>query len=105
MRAGELNHRITVQNYTAVVDPNTGYREQTWADFASMWADVRHLSGTSVIAGGAEHSKVQASARIRWREDITPAMRVVYNGKEYAIEAILPGHKREHVDLLLKLVI
>lgn len=101
MRAGELRHRVKVQSYTTTVDPSTGYREQAWADAAELWADVRHLSGTESIRAAVDTSIVKASCRIRWRTGITAAMRVIFNGLIYDIEAVLPDHKCQFVDLLL----
>lgn len=76
----------------------------TWTDVASVWADVRPLSGLESIKADAPTSEVRASIRIRWRTDITAAMRVLHDATLYEIEAVLPGSTREHVDLVCRVV-
>lgn len=80
-----------------VGQPNTG-----WDELAQVWADVRHQSGLESIRSGAEVSTVRASIRIRWRTDITSAMRVVdpTSGLTYEIKSVLLDQARRHVDLV-----
>lgn len=69
-----------------------------------VWADIRHLSGTESIKAGAVTSVVSASARIRWRTDVTAAHRVMLEERAYNVEAVLPDSRHQYVDLLLKMV-
>lgn len=102
LQAGKLRALVEIQNKTegggGWGDPPPG-----WSTYARVWTDLLHLSGSETIKAGAVTSTVNASARIRYREDITPAMRLLHDGKTYNIEAVLPGGSREHVDLVLKL--
>lgn len=98
MQAGQLRHRVTIQQKTAGVDEWGAPLPDAWVDFATVWANVRHLSGTETIKAGADTSVVKASIRIRARNDITAGMRVVHGTSVYDIEAVLPG-ARDHVDL------
>lgn len=104
MRAGELRHRVTIQRKTGGTDAWGSPLPNAWADLAKVWANVRHLNGAESIRAGAITSVVNASIRIRHRTDVTAAMRVVYAGKNYEIQAVLPGGDRVHVDLLAKVV-
>jgi SPP1 family predicted phage head-tail adaptor len=47
------------------------------------------------IKAGAEASVVQASIRIRYRTDVTSAMRVVHGSTTYEIKAVLPDEGRD----------
>ena len=104
MEAGKLNRRITIQRKTAGTDAWGAPLPDAWADYATVWANVRHLSGTESIKAGADVSVVRASIRIRWREDITAGMRVMVGAAVYDIDAPLPGPRREYVDLAVKRV-
>ena len=42
--AGQLNHRIRIQQPTTVKDA-LGAPTQVWADVATVWADIQPLSG------------------------------------------------------------
>lgn len=74
---------------------------QTWTTIAAVWADVRQMNGMQSIKADAEVSTVKASIRIRWREGVTEAMRVLANGQAYDIQAVLPDlARREYLDLV-----
>lgn len=104
MQAGQLRDRITIQRKTGGTDDWRSPLPEGWEDLAQVCANVRHLSGTESIKAGADVSVVQASIRIRWRQDITAGMRVLHGAAVYDIDAVLPGPKREYVDLRAKLV-
>lgn len=104
MRAGTLDTRITIQRKTGGTDAWGAPLPEAWEDYATIWANVRHLSGTESIKAGADVSVVSASIRIRWRQDVTAGMRVVAGAAVYDIEAVLPGPRREYVDLAVKRV-
>ena len=81
MRAGELRHRVTLQNPTDVQDGEGGFT-QTWSTFASripaqvLPATVRNLE--RVVA-----SSVQAHAshlvKIRYRPHVSTKTRVIWH--------------------------
>lgn len=104
MQAGQLRDRVTVQAKTSGTDAWGAPLPEAWADYASLWSNIRFLSGTESIKAGADVSVVRASIRIRWRTDITAGMRVVHAGAVYDVEAVLPGARREYVDLAVKRV-
>ena len=102
---GQLRDRIKIQRRTDGVNeggvPLTGGRQV----FGSLWAHVRHPSGSEAIRSGADTSTVKASVRVRWRTDLTAGMQMVHMGKNYDIEAVLPGYDRKWTDLLCRLVV
>ncbi len=104
MQAGQLRDRITIQRKTQGTDSWGAPLPEAWEDYASVWANIRFLSGTESIKAGADVSVVRASIRIRWRQDVTAGMRVLHAGAVYDIEAVLPGARREYVDLQAKRV-
>ena len=104
MRAGELRHRLTIQQKTGGTDDWGSPLPDAWADMVKVWGNVRHLNGTESIRAGAITSIVNASIRIRHRTDVTPAMRVLHAGNRYDIQAVLPGGDGVHVDLLARMV-
>lgn len=104
MQAGQLRDRITIQRKTGGTDAWGAPLPEAWEDYATIWANVRHLSGTESIKAGADVSVVSASIRIRWRQDVTAGMRVVAGAAVYDIEAVLPGQRREWLDLAVKRV-
>ena len=99
MRPGLLNTRVVVQQQSATQDA-LGQPVQSWATFATLWADVRHTSGVEAIKTDAIASVVRASIRVRYRGDLTAAMRVIHGSTTYHIVAVLPDiGGKEYVDL------
>lgn len=104
MQAGKLNRKIVIQSQSTTQD-DTGQPLNTWTTFATPWANIRFMNGIETMKGDSPTSVAKASIRIRYREDITNAMQVVYNGITYRILAVLPDEaKREHVDLSCEVV-
>ena len=85
--AGELRHRITIQKITSGRDEDGYPVSEQWVDYVQLWAKVTHLSGKDLIAAQASQSKIVARLKIRYREDITTEMRIIYKDKTYAIDS------------------
>lgn len=100
MQAGRLNRRITLQSPTADMNSWGEPLPSGWQEVTKLWANVRELNGVEAIKSGAETSTVKASIRIRWRDGVTPGMRVLDGASVYDIAAVLKGAKREYMDLL-----
>lgn len=96
MQAGRLNRSITIEQLTAGQDA-LGQPVQTWTAVATVRAEIRDLSGREFLAAQAGQSGVVAKIRIRYRSDVTAAMRAVAGTKIYNIQAALDisGARRE----------
>jgi SPP1 family predicted phage head-tail adaptor len=105
MRIGDFNRRATVQAPEPVKD-EAGQPSTQWVDVVtSLPCNVLANTGRMQIAAGADVSRVQASIRIRWRTDITAAMRVVCGGTNFSIKAVLPDYAgRRYVDLVCEVI-
>lgn len=99
MSAGKRDKRITIQSPSASQAAD-GQMVNTWATFATVWASIRHQSGTSAIKSDSDTSRVKASIRILRLDGVNAGMRVVYGSTVYAIEAVLPDEKNIHMDLI-----
>lgn len=84
--AWQLNRRITIKKPGV---PDALGEMTGWADVATVWADVRNVSGMQAIRADADTSTVKSSIRIRRRTDINAGMRVVLDGVAYDILAVL----------------
>ena len=99
MLASKLTHYITVQQKQKTEDA-LGQTIETWVDYASMWANVKFESGAEFNRANRESSEVVASVRVRYREDITTEMRVMFKGKVYNLYSQpLPDNFKEYIDL------
>ena len=104
MDSRRLNRKATLQHLVEGQD-EAGQPVTTWANLATVWANIKHLSGVETIKANAETSAVKASIRIRYRTDLTAAMRVVHGATTYEIKAVMPDEAgREFADLVCEVV-
>lgn len=104
MQAGKLNHRVSLQQRVAGVD-EIGQPVGGWVEVAQVWANIALGSGLESVKADRETSVVRASIRIRWRTDVTAAMRVVHGATVYEVMAVKPDMaRREYVDLVCEVV-
>lgn len=91
LNAGELRHRITVDEPQYAQDLQTGERTRSWAVFAAdIAAKISPLSATEYVAGQAQQSKVVARITIRHLPGLRADMRIRHLDTVYNIEGILP---------------
>ncbi|EKO4983782.1 phage head closure protein [Escherichia coli] len=76
MQAGRLRDMVTVQNFTTARD-TSGQLVETWTNGATIWAEVKGISGRELIAAGAETSQATIRVWTRFRRDLTAASRLI----------------------------
>ena len=87
----KLRHRLTLQAKVKTQDPDTGEELVTWSNWlADEPAEVVPLSGREFIQSAAVQASVDTRMTIRWRSGVEPTMRVVFDGSNYQISAVLP---------------
>jgi SPP1 family predicted phage head-tail adaptor len=82
---------VTIQEKISTQDATSGAVVTVWADkWTSIPASVEFLSARDLVAAQSVHSAVKARISIRYRDDISSDMRIIYRGKFYNIEGLLP---------------
>lgn len=89
MRAGTLQHRVTIERKVTTRDPETGAQITTWQTFAERSADVLPVKGREFIAASAAQAETTVRFVMRYLDGIDTTMRVVFRGKTYNIVAVL----------------
>lgn len=98
MEAGDLRHRITIQQRT---DTQDAYGEPipAWTTWATVWAAVEPQSGQEATIAMSQQSeaRLRVRVRVRYRTGLSVLMRIVWQGKTYQIEAIseVKSNRRE----------
>lgn len=87
--AGELRHKVELQDLVVTQDPNTGEMVNTWTTIAEPWAKIAPLSAREFLAASAEQSEVRAKITVRYRHGVNATMRVYYRGLYYNILGVL----------------
>lgn len=73
--AGILDQRITIQ-YLSLARGALGGHDEVWNDLATVYAQTIDLSGKEIFQSKAMGSETQVIVTIRWRSDVTNAMRI-----------------------------
>lgn len=96
MRIGRLNKRVTFQQPAAARD---AYNQPSgaWTDVATCWASIEPLSAKESFLAGAAQSAVTHKITIRYRAGLTAAMRAVYLGRYFSIQALIDRGERHRL--------
>lgn len=100
-----MRRRVVFQTQSTTRD-TFGAEVQTWNTYATVWGSVQDIRGSKMLAAEQYEAQVTTMVIIRWRSDITPAMRIVADGRTFEIETIRDeeGRHRELVLLCLERV-
>ncbi|MDE1484224.1 phage head closure protein [Xenorhabdus bovienii] len=106
MRAGRLRHRITIRKNESTRDSFGGIINN-WVDVATVWAEVKAISGRERVASGAVFSEATVRIWLRYRADVTTANNITYHGANtkgtaFDIMAVIPDAKHSRLELLCK---
>lgn len=94
LTAGMLRHRVAIDRQDNEQDQTTGELTTVWTEIAaSVPAAVEPLSGRDYIAAAQAGSSISARITVRFRADLSSAMRVRHGSTIYRIKAVLPDHK------------
>ncbi len=98
MRAGDLRHRVTIQQKSVTRD-TYGAEVVSWTDVVTVWAEITDLSGREYFDAQKVNAEVNTKVRIRHRTDLVPTMRVVEGSRTLEVLAVIDtdGRKRETV--------
>lgn len=102
LQAGPLNQRVQIQRRDPAATQNAvGENVSPWVLLATVWASAEPLRGDEYLAAGQQQQVADVRFRIRWRPDVTPAMRVVWRGVAHDIVAAMdPLGRREALELM-----
>lgn len=95
--AGALDQRITLQANTTTSD-GMGGQIKGWANFAdtpTVWAAVRAVRGSEVVAEGRTVAEGAWLFTIRYRGDVSEVNRIIWEGETYNITNVKRNGSRE----------
>jgi SPP1 family predicted phage head-tail adaptor len=88
MHAGNLKHRIIIQQRTNTQDAS-GQPLETWSTFATVWANITPLIGRDYLAARQLVDEVDHDVTIRYRSGVLPKMRISYDGRTFEIISVI----------------
>lgn len=87
MQAGPMDRRVVLQTASASTD-SYGQGVQSYTDLATVWANVRYLTGRELLLAQQTTPNAQVKFQIRYRSDIDETSRIVHDGATYDIQHI-----------------
>lgn len=100
--AGGMRQRIRIEEATLTPDGLGGFTRD-WQTVATVWAEITTVRGDEYFASGQLASQVTHRIRLRWREGITTAMRVVFGVRIFAIRAVIENDgKKRSLELIVE---
>ena len=100
MKIGRLRHKIIIEKPTETTS-DTGDVIQSWAEFATVWAEVTPLRGREYWASKQITSEITGKIKIRYLNGITQKMRVKFDSRIFNIEAVLNPNEKNIETILL----
>jgi SPP1 family predicted phage head-tail adaptor len=88
LNGGMLRHSITVQRRQATQNA-LGENVGEWVDVATLRAEAKPLRGREYFASGQMQAPTDVMFRTRWRNGITPAMRVLWREEPHDIQSVI----------------
>lgn len=85
--ASRLRQRLTLQEEVRTPDNAGGY-VRSWKDVATLWAEIIPVSGRERFFAGKIESPATHRILMRYRSDITPAHRLVFEKRAFNIRHV-----------------
>ena len=100
MRAGQLRHRITFQQIT-VANDTFSKSVPTWTDQVTTRAAIWPMRGTERIESMKLDNELTHKVRIRYRQGITPKMRIKFGTRYFNVRYILnPDERNIYLEMM-----
>ena len=107
MRAGRLNKRVLIQR-KSVTRAGNGEEVVTWVDLVTttddhrVWGSIMPIRGREFFAAAQMQGAADCKITIRYRTDVTRAMRILHGETIYTLtaEPINVGSKNESLELM-----
>lgn len=90
LEAGRLRHVVTFEEPTLTQNPTTGEIVTTWTPAVTTRAAFEPLSARELMQAQAVKSEVTARLVVRFRDDLTPNMRVRLGEHIFNITGLIP---------------
>lgn len=99
MRAGNLDREITIEAVTES-RTSTGAVTQSWATFATVWAERRDVRASEQFKAAREMAECATVWRIRYLPGLTEKHRINDGAQYWDIDAIAEIGRREGLEIL-----
>ena len=105
-RAGRFDRRVSIKYKATTQNAAYGTEVVTWTTLATVWANIQDVlpSRSEAVQQGLAVGRDQVRIRIRFRDDVTSAMRIVDHAYSDTVYEIVAGPamlgRREQLELV-----
>ena len=92
--ARRFDARVVIQRPTNVVNPVSGARTKGWAEVATVWASVNARPAREQYVAAQVADAPEYIVEVRWRGDLTSAMRLLWGERVLEILDVPDNGKR-----------
>jgi SPP1 family predicted phage head-tail adaptor len=100
MQAGQIRHRVTIQERTTTTD-QAGQPLETWTEVLAAWAAIEPVGGREYLESRSIQTDVSHQVRMRYQAGVTADMRVLYGARTLRIVAVINRDERNREMLLM----
>lgn len=94
MRAGELRHKVTLQDLGTRVDDGYGGGTIPLVEVADVWASIEPLTGHERLQAGQFDTSITHRIRIRYYAAIRPHWQVRFGTRVFDIKSVADKYER-----------
>ncbi|MEQ9518795.1 MAG: phage head closure protein [Parvibaculum sp.] len=91
---GDLRYRLVLETPSTAPDGGGG-ANVSWTELATLWADVRARRGDELDRADRPDARLQLQVRIRYRKDVSTAMRFREGARVFNIRSLFDEDGRE----------
>jgi len=99
VKIGRMDRRIQLQVKVETQDAS-GEPIESWNALDTVWAEAIPLRGTERFASQQTAAEADTRFKIRYRSDVTVENRIVFDGDNYDITAVMEIGRREALEIL-----
>ena len=89
----QLRHRVTLEELAREDDEGGGY-DETWVDVATLFADVRPISGNERVEADRIEGQITHEITLRFRQGVVPAMRFRKGSRLFHVLSVINVEER-----------
>lgn len=105
MAIGAMRQRVSVETNTPTAD-DSGDLVASWAEYVAGWARVATQGAREFVSGQRVQAEETHLFVMRYRDGVTPKMRVSWDSRYFDIQAVTnPDQRKRYMHLLTREVV
>jgi SPP1 family predicted phage head-tail adaptor len=97
----KMDRLITIQRNTPTIN-DYGESVANWSDLATVWAQQQTVKALEKWVSQQVKAEIDVKFRIRYRSDVTPMNRLVFEDRVFDIISVSEVGRREALDIIGK---